>query len=355
MTENTAKLPALSAEDAEYLSLLRELCDMDGVSGYEGDFLEEVSRLLLPYADNMGFDRLGNLLVFRKGKKPRKGKLLFAAHADEVGMAVKHINEDGTLLFDAIGILATALPARRVVVGKENLPGVIASGPIHLVPKADRNKNVTEDDLAIDIGAGGREEAEKHVKVGDRVRFASESFLLSENRLAAKAIDDRAGCAALVDMIRRGTGYDTYFAFTRREELGTVGAMQVAYEIKPDVCIVCEATTAADTFGTPEMRRVTTLGKGAAVPFADGGTVYDRELFRKAFDLAEEKDIPLQTKTAIAGGTDARSFQRSGGGCRVLGVAVPTRYIHSAWGVCDLADVFAARNILRELETELGE
>ncbi len=334
--------------------LLFELCKYDGVSGFESGVLEVIAEKVIPYADNVYFDRLGNLICFKKGKKRPKQRIAFAAHADEVGMMIKHIEEDGTLLFDAIGIMPSALPTRRVLVGEKKLPGVIGSKPIHLLQKDQRSKNVCADDLYIDIGASSRENALEYVNIGDAVSFDSDCVELSGNIIKAKAIDDRAGCAVLVQLIKSELAYDAYFVFTRREELGTLGAIGAANEIKPDVCVICESTTASDICGTPDMRKVTRLGEGAAVPFMDGGTLYSGKLYDLCARVAGENGIKWQTKTMVAGGTDARSFQREGHGCKVLGVAVPTRYIHSSGGVCDMRDVYAARDLVFALEKVLG-
>lgn len=334
--------------------LLIRLCEKNGVSGFEERILEYIAELVLPHVDSAYFDRVGNLVCFKKGKNVPKRKIVFAAHADEVGFVVKHIEQDGTLLFDDIGILPSAMPTRRVVVGEKGVAGVIGSKPVHLIPKEQRGKGVSLSDLYIDIGAKDSAEAEKYVSVGDFVAFDSECVMLSEDILKGKAIDDRAGCAVLISLIRSTLSYDAYFVFTRREELGTLGAISAANNLCPDICVVCESTTASDIYGTPDMRKVVKLGEGVAVPFMDGGTLYSQRLYRLAFSIARENGIPIQTKTMVAGGTDARSFQREGHGCEVLGIALPTRYIHSSGCVCDLRDFDAQLRLASALEEVLG-
>ncbi|MBR5308627.1 MAG: M42 family peptidase [Clostridia bacterium] len=336
------------------INLLLKLCSLDGVSGCEKNVLSFISEEIMPFADSVYYDRAGNLVAFKRGKRTPNKRIVFAAHADEVGLVIKSIEEDGTLLFDDIGILASSLPTRRVFVGDKRLHGVIGSKPIHLVPRAERGKKAKYEDLYIDIGALSKSEAEQYVSVGDSVSFDSECVMLSENILKAKAVDDRAGCTVLINLIKSELEYDTYFVFTRREELGTLGAISAANSLKPDICIVCESTTASDICGTPDMRKVVKLGFGAAVPFMDGGTLYSRELYALAGRIAEEKGIKWQTKTMVAGGTDARSFQREGHGCRVLGVALPTRYIHSSACVCDIRDFYAQNELCKELSMVLG-
>ena len=334
--------------------LLCDLCDISGVSGFEEKVLDKIAELVLPLADKVYFDRPGNLICFKKGKNRPKNTVVFAAHADEVGMVVKHIEENGTLLFDDIGIMASALPTRRVCVGENGIKGVIGAKPIHLIPKEARGKNVSGDDLFIDIGARDRSEAKQYVSVGDYVCFDCESKMLSENILKSKEIDDRAGCAMLIGLMQSELMYDTWFAFTRCEELGTLGAIAAANDIKPDICVVCETTTASDICGTPDMQKVVKLGEGVSVPYMDMGTIYSKDLYELARIICAENGIKLQTKTRVAGGTDARSFRREGSGCRVMGVAVPCRYIHTAGTVCDLRDFDAAMSLCCELEKVLG-
>ena len=198
-------------------NLLIKLCSLDGVSGNEKSVLYYISEEIMPFADSLYYDRAGNLVAFKKGKKAPCKKVVFAAHADEVGLVIKSVEDDGTLLFDDIGILASSLPTRRVFVGDKKLPGVIGSKPIHLVPKGERGKKAKYEDLYIDIGALTKAEAEEYVSVGDSVSFDSECVMLSDNILKAKAVDDRAGCAVLINLIKSELEYDTYFVFSYRE------------------------------------------------------------------------------------------------------------------------------------------
>lgn len=334
--------------------LLCELCNTDGVSGFEGEILEKIADIVLPYADKVYFDRLGNLICSKRGKRVPKKKIVYAAHADEVGMVIKHIGENGTLLFDAIGIMAGVLPTRRVRVGKNKISGVIGIKPVHLIPKSEKGSVVSESELYIDIGAENSQDAAKYVKVGDFVSFATESEYLSENKLCAKALDDRIGCAVLIELIKSELEYDSYFVFTRREELGTLGAIQATNELAPDITVICEATTSLDIYGTPDMKKVTKLGEGVALPFMDGGTLYTGSLYDIAVATAKKNNIKIQTKTVVAGGTDARTFKSEGHGSCVLGIALPCRYIHSAACVCDTSDIQAMKELVFALEKKLG-
>lgn len=347
-------------ENSPIEEYLRAFCECDGVSGceHEGDgcIANLIIEKIRPHCDEAYIDRAGNIVALKKGTSNNAGRLLFAAHMDEVGFAVKHINDDGTLLFDDIGISASAMPCRRVRIGERKIPGIIGMTPVHLVTKAEREKPVSADSLYIDIGAKSREEAEKLVSLGDCAAFDGEYEFLSESRVRSKAIDDRIGCAVLCRLIAEKAKYenDVYFVFTVGEELGTLGACAAANGINPDCVFVVEATTASDIPGCEGRDKVCSLGMGAAVPTMDGGTSYDKVLGESVRLLAKENGVAVQNKLKVAGGTDARTFQRAAGGTRVLGVALPCRYIHTASCVADVGDMRGVEELIRLIARKYG-
>ena len=202
--------------------LLKELSELSGISGDEGlvrDFI--ISEIKDTNAD-IRTDNMGNLIVFKKGRKTPERKLLISAHMDEVGFIVTFITEDGFIKFDEVGGID-----RRVVLGKSvkirnNVRGVITARPMHLLSGEQRDSIPKLDEMYIDIGASSREEAEQYVSLGDSVTFESE-FLWKDNIITGKAIDDRAGCAVMIDMIKSELEYDTYFSFVVQEEVGLRG------------------------------------------------------------------------------------------------------------------------------------
>ena len=147
---------------------------------------------------------------------------------------------------------------------------------------------------------------------------------------------------------------DCTFAFTVQEEVGTRGAFGAAFSVKPDLALVVEGTTAADLPSVPEQKQVCVPGRGVVIPFMDGGTIYDRELYQMLTRLAEEKKIPWQTKQYISGGTDARTIQRSGAGVKTAGIAVAVRYLHAPSSVCAVQDLEAMVRLARELIEEIS-
>lgn len=321
------------------LNLLKQLCALSGVSSWEDEVRDFIRTQAQPYADSIRTDAIGNLIVFKKGKKPTGNKLLLSAHMDEVGLMVKKIEEDGTLRFSTVGgIDRRVLLGKRVFVGEKRIPAVVGNKPIHLTTKEDRKSVPKLDQLYLDLGAENREEAEQLVSLGDVATFDPECMEFGNRMLKAKAIDDRVGCAVLLTLLKEELPMDCTFVFSAQEEVGTRGAFGYAFSVKPEVALVVEGTTASDIPGTPEHMTVCAPGLGPVIPFMDGGTIYDRGLFELLRRLAEENGIPWQTKHRVAGGTDGRTIQRSRQGVRVAGVAAAVRNIHTPSSVASLAD-----------------
>jgi endoglucanase len=335
-------------------SILHKLCSLSGVSGNEAEIREYIFNEIRGFCDAK-VDSLGNILAFKKGKEPAHRKVLFAAHMDEVGLIVTKINEEGYLKFDTVGGIDTRiLLGKRVKVGKSKLSGVIGACPVHLLSKEERQKASEISNLYIDIGAKDKEDALIFVNEGDIAEFDSDFVEFGDELIKCKAIDDRLGCLFLMDLIKSELAFDTYFAFTVQEEVGLRGAFTAAYELKPDIVVVCEATTAADFGGLSGADMVCKLDEGAVISFMDSQTLYDRKLYAFATKTASETGIKWQTKTKIAGGNDAGAFQRSLAGIRVLAISVPCRYLHSPSCVISAKDCEETEKLIRLLCEKLG-
>lgn len=334
--------------------LLEKLCAPRGVSGGEKRIREAIEEEIKGYC-SMETDALGNLIAVKKGKKTPAHKIMVCAHMDEVGFIVTYIKENGTLKFKNVGgVQAETAVGTQVQVGKKGILGVIGCKPIHLLSKDERENPVKLDQLTIDIGAHSKEEAEKLVSLGDLVTFRGEIKPLGQDLLLGRALDDRGGCAAMVDLIQEDLPYDVTFVFTVQEEIGTRGAKAAAYTVNPDFGIILETTTCADIPSAKEEKKVCLLGKGAVVSYMDNGTLYDRELYQMAFQAAKEKDIPIQTKTMVAGGNDSGAVHVSRGGVRTVAISAPCRYLHSNSCVLKRSDMEACRDLCREMITRLG-
>ena len=309
--------------------MLRELCLLNGVSGDEDKVRNYIISAIGGLCD-YSVDNLGNLICFKKGKKTSEKKLMVCAHMDEVGFIITSVRNDGTLSFEAVGgIEAVSAMGKQVKVGKNFISGVIGSAAVHNLSKQQREKAPQLSGFYIDIGAANKEEAEKYVSPGDCVYFDSEYTELGGSCVKSKAIDDRAGCAVMIKLMQQELEYDTYFVFNVQEEIGLRGSTVSAFSLQPDIAIVLEATTAADIDGADGAAKVCTINGGPVVSFMDRSTMYDKELYKTAFETAKENGIKCQTKSMIAGGNDSGAIHISGKGVRTIAVSLPCRYLHS--------------------------
>ena len=321
------------------LDTLETLCCLAGVTGGEEEVRDYILERVMPYADEVRTDPMGNLLVFKKGAVAPAKRVMLSAHMDEVGLIVTSIADDGYLCFSqAGGIDRRVLMGKRVFVGPDRLPGVIGVKAMHLTT-AEQRKDLPEmKQMYIDIGADSRRQAEALVSVGDLCSFDETIVRFGDGFIKAKAIDDRTGCAVMVELIEGELPCDCWFAFTVQEEVGTRGATVAARSVSPDVALVLESTTAADIPAAVGPDQVCKVGGGIVIPFMDRGTIYNRELFKLLTRLADENGIPWQTKTMIAGGTDGSAIQRSGTGAAVAAVSVAVRNIHSPASVAKIRE-----------------
>lgn len=322
------------------LNTVKTLCALSGVSSFEDEVRTYLKERLAPFADEMRVDALGNLIVFKKGEKAAKNKLMLCAHMDEVGLIIKGITEDGYLKFSAIGgIDRRVLLGKRVYVGPNKVPGIIGLKAFHLVSAQEEKSIPKLNDFYIDIGAKDKSEAEKLVSLGDCGVFDGETLEFGEGMLKAKALDDRVGCAVMVKLLEEPLPMDCTFVFTVQEEVGTRGAFGAAFSVTPEIALVLEGTTAADFPAMTGPKRVCAPGKGPVIPFMDGGTIYDRDLFELLRALAQANQIPWQTKEYIAGGTDGGAIQRSKAGVRVAALSAAVRYLHAPTSVVNIGDL----------------
>ena len=296
------------------LSLVKELCLLNGVSSGEDEVRAFIREKAAPYAEAMRTDALGNLIVFKKGAKATGNKLMLTAHMDEVGFIVNDITEDGYLKFAPVGgIDPRVVIGKRVSVGLGRVQGAIGLKAYHLV-SAEEEKNVPKfEDMYIDIGARDRADAEAAVSLGALVAFESDAVEFGYGMFKAKAIDDRVGCAVMLKLLEEELPMDCTFVFSTQEEVGTRGAFD-------------------------SHRQVAVPGRGPVLSFMDGGTVYDRELFELMRELGEKHQIPWQLKSGISGGNDASAVQRTKEGVRVAAMSVAVRYLHAPSSVACVQD-----------------
>lgn len=331
--------------------LLQQLCNANGISGDESRVRDIIISEIESSAAEYSIDSMGNLLVFKKGRKTPDKKLLISAHMDEVGFIVTSVTASGYLKFDEVGgIDRRVIMGKSVTVGKD-IKGVICAAPVHLLSSEQREAIPKIDSMYIDIGATSKEEALQYVSLGDSIQFDCD-FRWENDVITGKALDDRAGCAIMIEMINSDLEYDTYFSFVVQEEVGLRGAKCASFTVEPDFAIVVETTTAADIPNVSDDKKVCFVGNGAVISFMDRRTIYDKELVASAMKCAKD-DVKVQFKQAVAGGNDAGAIQTSKGGVRTLAVSLPCRYLHSPCGMISAQDLNSVQHVVSEMANKI--
>lgn len=326
--------------------ILKDLTELNGVSGNEDEVRNYIKSIVEQYSDEIIIDSAGNLIAYKKGKSSRF-RVMLSAHMDEVGFMVSGYGEGGTIKFRPIGgIDERILPGKRVVVGDSKIPGVIGFKPIHMQQKEERNVNIKMKSMYVDIGASSKEEAEKLAPLGEYIAFYSEFTELGDECIKAKALDDRVGCAVLIELLKDSYEFDLYACFTVQEEIGLRGSEIAAYRVNPDIGIVVEGTTCSDVPGVDEYDYSTILGAGAAVTIMDRTSYGDRNLVDFIYTQGLKNNIKVQYKKTVSGGNDAGKIQGTRGGVKVAAISVPCRYIHSPVSVMSKKDFESLKNVL---------
>ncbi len=343
------------------IGTLRTLSEIVGTSGDEGAVRRALRPLVAPHVDEVRTDAMGNLIALKRGTGQSGERVLVTAHMDEVGLMVRDYTSEGELRIGTVGgISAQLLPGLQVVVGPEQIPGVIGLKAIHRLKREEWNRVPPVDELVVDIGAKDKDEARRIAPPGTRIAFTT-TFRELGPSIAGKAFDDRAGCTILAALLREEPyPFDLYGVFTVQEEVGLRGAMVAAYAVDPRVAFCLEGTLADDLPKREEMRDTsptTALGKGPAITVMDRSYVTPPWLLRHLIETAEAEGIPYQLKQPGISGTEPGAIHRARGGVAAVTVAVPCRYIHGPVALTrrsDLEHTFAlVRAALRRLPPAL--
>lgn len=326
--------------------LLKKLTEAHGVSGNEKEVRNIIIEELKDYVDDIQIDRIGNVIVYKKGEidTPR---LMLAAHMDEVGLMITKIEDSGLLRFTCVGgIDQRILVSKPVLVGNKKINGVIGAKPFHLQKKSEWKKALDYKELYIDIGVSSKEEAEKLVKPGEYVSFSSNYTEFGDNLIKAKSLDDRVGCSILIDILKTKRKLSIYGVFTVMEEIGLVGAGPAAYRIEPDIGIVLEGTICSDVSGTEKHLQATELGKGPAISVMDRTTIFNQKLRSHLIEIANKNNIPYQLRKTTFGGNDSGKIHITKTGSVTATLSVPCRYIHSPISVMNKNDYVNTEKLL---------
>ena len=315
--------------------MLKELCELMGVSSQEEKVRDFIRQNVKDHAQEIIEDTYGNLIV-RKGPVT-KPKLMLAAHMDEVGFMVMSVEKNGLLKFKPIGIGVQTLLAKRVIIGKNRVPGVIGSKPVHLLQEDEAKKWPEIKNLFIDIGAATREEALKSVEIGDCGTFDT-VYREDGDTMYGKAFDNRLGCYMLMELLR-DHDLPGYYVFTVQEEMGLRGARIAGFRVAPDVALAVDTTGSAEWPTDKDVPDSPIMGGGPVITVSDLTIICDRRLVELLMDTARVNGLDYQVKKPGVGGTDAGPIHLVKTGVPTAVFSLPARYIHSPLSMASKKDL----------------
>jgi endoglucanase len=342
---------------------MKDLTEASGVSGFEGEVRRKMEQYLKPLCDEILRDRLGSVVGMKVGNE-NGPRVLLAGHLDEVGLMVTHITDKGFLRFQPIGgwVPHNLLGQRvKVQTRKGDHIGIIGSKPPHLLDAQERQKLIPIKEMFIDVGAMSREEVEEMgIRPGDPIVPVSEFFTMRNGELwCGKALDNRAGCALAIEVLRRLEGKNhpniVFAGATVQEEVGLRGAQTVANLVKPDLSFALDVGMAYDTPGLESHHGKANVGEGPQLFLMDHSMIAHAGLRDLVLETAEELGIPVQFDVLMQGGTDGGRFHLHGNGCPTVAIGFPTRYIHSHNAVMSSKDFERAAELITALIMKLDQ
>lgn len=341
--------------------IFKDLLMTPSPSGCENAIIKKMAMYLKDYIDDIKIDYYGNLIAWKHGAN-HNSKLMLAAHADEVGMMVTHINSNGFLSFQEIGGIDTnLLPGQRVEIHNHQgvVTGIIGKKPIHLQNRDAKAKDYDAEDLWIDIVANDKKDAETKVEVGDYITYQTQPIELQHDVWTSKALDDKVGLLTLIEVAKALDGKqpatDVYFVVSVQEELGARGIRTATLGINPDYGIAIDVTHATD-YPTCSPHKSGEIKMGKGIVIAKGPNI-NQTMGRKLIDLAKQQNVKYQIEPiARPTGTDANFMQVSGTGVKTALLSIPCRYMHSPNEVVSLVDVNEGVRLLAHFcEVELDK
>nr|WP_318384461.1 aminopeptidase [uncultured Enterobacter sp.] len=333
--------------------LLKQLCEASAVSGDEQEVRQILAKTLSHHADEISYDGLGSFIA-RKGT--RGPKVAVVGHMDEVGFMLTHITEEGFLRFATIGgWWSQSMLNHRVCVrtrSGEKIPGVIGSVAPHALSEKQKQQPMAFDEMFIDIGASSRDEVlERGIDIGDFISPEANFARWGDDKVVAKALDNRVGCALMAELFTSVDNPDItlYGVGSVEEEVGLRGAQTSAEHIKPDVVIVLDTAVAGDVPGIDSVKYPLKLGSGPAMMLFDKRYFPNQKLVNAVKESAARSESPLQRCTMKTGATDGGRYNVMGGGRPVVALCLPTRYLHANSGMISARDYDATLTLVRSL------
>jgi putative aminopeptidase FrvX len=337
--------------------LLEKLSNAHGISGREGSVQGIIRQEISPLADEVRVDALGNLIATRRGERP---SIMIAAHADEIGLMTKHVDEKGFVRFICIGgwFDQTLLNQRVLIHANDRaVVGVIGSKPPHLMKEEEKKKVVEAKDMFIDVGCSSEKEAlDLGVVPGTPITLDRTFSSLQGDRVTGKAFDNRAGVVVMLEALRRTKAKSTIYAVaTVQEEVGLKGARVTAFDLNPDIALSADVTVPGDHPGIEKKDAPVEIGKGPVLVVADAsgrGLIASPQVVAWLTETAREFGIPIQPEASDGGTTDATAIYLTRSGIPTGAISVATRYIHTPVEMLSLSDMDRAAELLaRAMET----
>ena len=318
---------------------LKKLVSIYGPSGNEETIREYIKEEIEDYVDEIIVDTMGNLIARKKGNGK---KVMIAAHMDQIGLMINHIDDSGFLRFTNIGGISPFISLGQNIIFGNGTVGIISAEPMEDISK------IKLSNMFIDIGVNSKEEAEKHVSIGDVCIYKSQ-YEENENFVFTPYLDDRVGCYIAIEAIKeiKDPKQDLYFVFTVQEEVGLRGAKTSAYRIEPDIGIALDVTGSGDT---PKAKPFAVgLGKGTGIKVKDNSILTHPKLKNLMVEVAKENNIPYQMEVLEFGGTDSGAIHLTKEGVITGAISVPTRYVHSTNEMASKNDIVNSINLLIKL------
>ena len=338
------------------IDLLANICKTPGAPGFEQRVRQLVLNELNGLVDEVEVDNMGNVYAIKRGKSDKR--VMIGAHMDEIGFMVTHIDDKGFIRFHTLGGFdPKTLTAQRVIIhGKEDVIGVMASKPIHVMTADERNKVAKLSDYFIDTGLTS-DEVKALVKIGDPITRERE-FIEMGQCVNSKSLDNRLAVFILIEMFKKLRGkevpYDIYGVFTVQEEVGIRGANVSSLKINPDFGFGLDTTIAFDLPGAAAHEMITKLGDGTAIKIMDASTICDYRMVEYMKQTADRHNIKWQPEILTAGGTDTAGIQRMTQGGSIAGaVSIPTRHLHQVIEMANKSDIQASIDLLTACVSEL--
>lgn len=340
------------------LELLEAICQAPGAPGYEQKIRAMILEEVRPLVDEVELDNMGNIYAIKRGKSDKR--VMIGAHMDEIGFIVTHMDDKGFIRFHTLGGFdPKTLTAQRVLIhGREDVMGVMAAKPIHVMTTEERQKVPKTTDFFIDTGRS-KEEVEKLIRIGDPIT-RERSFIEMGECVNSKSLDNRLAVFILIETLKhlkdKEVPYDIYGVFTVQEEVGIRGANVAALRINPDFGFGLDTTIAYDLPGAAAHEKITSLGEGTAIKIMDASTIADYRMVEYMKQTADKHKIKWQPEILTAGGTDTAGIQRMTEGGSIAGaISIPTRHLHQVIEMAHKEDIQRSIDLLIACVSEIDQ